>query len=95
MKPYLALSEFAENWYGESLQHILDAKKVLAAVRIDIFMMNKSEAPVSLPSLPQSALVGGGVWWYPNRKTDLIFEITTIDWNLEPWFITWFFVVYL
>ena len=30
-KPYLELSDFAENWYGKSLQHILDAKKVLAA----------------------------------------------------------------
>ena len=30
-KPYLELSDFPENWYGKSLQHILDAKKVLAA----------------------------------------------------------------
>ena len=32
-KPYLELSDFAENWNGESLQHMLDAKMVLAAVR--------------------------------------------------------------
>ena len=31
-KPYLELSDFPENWYGKSLQHILDAKKVLAVV---------------------------------------------------------------
>ena len=31
IKPYLELSDFPENWYGKSLQHILDAKKVLAA----------------------------------------------------------------
>ena len=31
-KPYLELSDFAENWNGESLQHMLDAKLVLAAV---------------------------------------------------------------
>ena len=30
-KPYLELSYFAENLNGKSLQHILDAKKVLAA----------------------------------------------------------------
>ena len=30
-KPYLELSYFAENWNGKSLQHILDAQKVLAA----------------------------------------------------------------
>ena len=30
-KPFLELSDFPENWYGKSLQHILDAKKVLAA----------------------------------------------------------------
>ena len=31
-KPYLELSDFPENWYGKSLQHILDAKNVLAVV---------------------------------------------------------------
>ena len=41
IKPYLELFDFAENWYGESLQHILDAKKVLAAV-----------CPPHLPSAP-------------------------------------------
>ena len=30
-KPYLELSDFPENWYGKSLQDILDAKKILAA----------------------------------------------------------------
>ena len=25
-EPYLELSDFAENWNGESLQHMLDAK---------------------------------------------------------------------
>ena len=32
VKPYLKLSDFTENWYDKSLQHILDAKKVLAVV---------------------------------------------------------------
>ena len=31
-KPYLELSDFAENRNGESLQHMLGAKLVLAAV---------------------------------------------------------------
>ena len=31
IKPYLELSDFPENWYGKSLQHILNAKKVFAA----------------------------------------------------------------
>ena len=35
-KPYLELSDFPENWYGKSLQHILDAKKVLAAATAKI-----------------------------------------------------------
>ena len=42
-KPYLELSDFAENWNGESLQHMLDAKSAAshAAATVTAKIENK------------------------------------------------------